>query len=94
MKGYDCFKEALDPGQGLCGNGRLDKNEECGACYTGDKCCNEKCEFRVKVQDKIQCSPMNYASCVNGTVAPRGYRCLDQFDDNCACKGKYHCKYL
>lgn len=91
MKGYDCFKEASDSGQGLCGNGRLDKNEECDAGYTGDKCCNEKCEFRVKVRGQIQCSPMNYACCVNCTVAPPGYQCLDQFDDNFDCKGKSHC---
>lgn len=91
MKGYNCFKEASDSGQGLCGNGRLDKNEECDAGYIGDECCNEKCQFRVKVPGQIQCSPMNYACCVNCTVAPRGYQCLDQLDDNFDCRGKSHC---
>ncbi|XP_056004985.1 ADAM 17-like protease [Ostrea edulis] len=90
-KGYDCFEEASSSGQGLCGNGRVDRNEECDAGYTGDKCCNEKCQFRVKVPGQIQCSPMNFACCVNCTVAPRGYRCLDNVDDNFDCKGTSHC---
>nr|XP_022337105.1 ADAM 17-like protease isoform X2 [Crassostrea virginica] len=91
-KGYDCFKESSATGQGLCGNGRLDKNEECDAGYEGDKCCNENCEFRVKIKGQIQCSPMNYACCVNCTVAPRGYPCLDRVDDNFDCKGRSTCK--
>ena len=38
-------------------------------------------------------SPMNYACCVNCTVAPRGYPCLDRVDDNFDCKGRSTCKY-
>ncbi|XP_062585423.1 ADAM 17-like protease [Saccostrea cucullata] len=87
-KGYNCFKEASATGQGLCGNGRVDKNEDCDAGYTGDRCCNDKCQFRAKY---MKCSPMNFACCVNCTVAPIGYTCLDQVDDNFDCKGKSHC---
>ncbi|XP_069139194.1 ADAM 17-like protease [Argopecten irradians] len=49
-KGYDCFSEKSPDdeatgGIGLCGNGRIDKDEECDAGKNGDLCCDTDCKL-------------------------------------------------
>lgn len=57
-KGYDCFSEATG-GIGLCGNGRIDKDEECDAGKNGDLCCDTDC----KLIGQATCSYMNFPCC-------------------------------
>jgi len=30
----------------MCGNGRIDGDEECDAGYSGDQCCDRKCKLK------------------------------------------------
>ncbi|XP_033756847.1 ADAM 17-like protease isoform X2 [Pecten maximus] len=57
-KGFDCFSEATG-GIGLCGNGRIDKDEECDAGQKGDLCCDKDC----KLIGQATCSYMNFPCC-------------------------------
>ncbi|XP_021351616.1 ADAM 17-like protease isoform X1 [Mizuhopecten yessoensis] len=66
-KGFDCFsvnsEENSFPestgGIGLCGNGRVDKDEECDSGKMGDICCDKDC----KLIGQATCSYMNYPCC-------------------------------
>ncbi|EUB64631.1 ADAM 17-like protease [Echinococcus granulosus] len=53
------------PGEKLCGNLRLDENEECdpggAGPQTWDSCCRHNCHLRPGAK----CSPMNHACCTN-----------------------------
>ncbi|VDM26145.1 unnamed protein product [Hydatigera taeniaeformis] len=55
-------------GEALCGNLRLDENEECdpggAGPHTWDPCCRRNCRLRPGAQ----CSPMNHACCTSGEI--------------------------
>ncbi|KAI5179826.1 hypothetical protein NEOKW01_0289 [Nematocida sp. AWRm80] len=55
----------------ICGNGIVEKGEECDAGPFGDKCCTPDCKLRIGAV----CSDANSACCLNCQPAPKGHVC-------------------
>ncbi|KAK3096239.1 hypothetical protein FSP39_024834, partial [Pinctada imbricata] len=82
--------EKTSGGTGLCGNGRLDKGEQCDAGYEGDRCCSTDCRFK---NPAFKCTPMNYACCQDCRVAPVTQVCIEDISDNLDCTQESRCEY-
>ncbi|XP_060084522.1 ADAM 17-like protease [Ylistrum balloti] len=85
-KGMECLKEK-NPYFAYCGNGRLDSGEECDSGTRSDACCTDKC----LLTSGSDCSPYNKACCSQCKLASAGTVCLQNVDDNFACKGDAQC---
>ena len=74
----------------VCGNGRIEGDEECDAGFNGDSCCTSFC----KLQIGALCSPMNHECCDNKCrTADNKTICHALPDSLVTCKGISKCKY-
>ncbi|XP_076460150.1 ADAM 17-like protease [Babylonia areolata] len=81
-KAEACFSKTPDENK-LCGNGKVDGEEECDAGYLGqfnlDPCCSSEC----LLIGSATCSPVNHECCQNCFVAPLGTVCRADTDISC-----------
>lgn len=74
----------------VCGNGRIEGDEECDSGFNGDSCCTSFC----KLQSGALCSPMNHECCDNKCrTADNNTICHALPDSLVTCKGISKCKY-
>lgn len=85
-KGPGCFTESNT--LTVCGNGRIEADEECDAGFNGDHCCSSQC----KLQSGAICSPMNHECCDNKCrTADNNTICHALPDNLVTCKGISKC---
>nr|XP_022321266.1 ADAM 17-like protease isoform X1 [Crassostrea virginica] len=85
-KGPGCFTESNS--LTVCGNGRIEGDEECDAGFNGDSCCTSFC----KLQSGALCSPMNHECCDNKCrTADNNTICHALPDSLVTCKGISKC---
>ncbi|XP_056012005.1 ADAM 17-like protease [Ostrea edulis] len=85
-KGPGCFTESNT--LTVCGNGRIEANEECDAGFNGDRCCTPDCQL----QNGALCSPMNHECCNDKCrTADNNTVCHALPDNLVTCKGVSKC---
>jgi len=70
----------------VCGNGIVERGEECDAGPFGDKCCTREC----RLTPGSKCSDVNDPCCIGCQVAPKGTLCRqagDECQKNSFCDG-------
>ncbi|KAI5189018.1 hypothetical protein NECID01_0373 [Nematocida sp. AWRm77] len=70
----------------VCGNGLVEKGEECDAGPFGDKCCTPTC----RLKPGAACSDANNACCINCQIAPQGTVCRkreNECQEDSVCNG-------
>lgn len=84
-----CFK--AKPKYQTCGNGQLDKGEECDGGYLSligqDPCCDKSCNF---IGDAT-CSSIQGSCCINCKIAPAKTLCHEDIMQDVSCLGNSHC---
>ncbi|KAL5967120.1 ADAM 17-like protease [Taenia solium] len=64
------------PGEKLCGNLRLDENEECDPGGAGPQTWDPCCRCNCRLRPGAQCSPMNHACCTSDCkIKPANVSC-------------------
>ncbi|XP_025104285.1 ADAM 17-like protease isoform X2 [Pomacea canaliculata] len=87
-----CFIEPVE-GEGICGNGLIDKGEECDVGFQSedseDPCCTSSCKLRPRAK----CSDFNFACCENCAIAATTTVCEAESKLSCMnrtfCDGKH-----
>lgn len=88
-KRTSCFKEM--PEYDTCGNGQLDKGEQCDGGYLSligqDPCCDKSCAL---IGD-AKCSSMQGNCCINCRIAPINTICHEGIIQDVSCLGNSYC---
>ncbi|RUS86714.1 hypothetical protein EGW08_005504, partial [Elysia chlorotica] len=85
VKGPNCFGAKEFDESTLCGNSRIDveNNEACDAGLLGrfnlDQCCTSYCSLI----EAATCSPLNYECCTNCQTSSRGTVCRQANNVDC-----------
>nr|KAI8744900.1 ADAM 17-like protease isoform X2 [Biomphalaria glabrata] len=93
-KAGSCFKEKeleesrFKENVPMCGNGKIDKDEQCDSGGLGisglDPCCDNSC----KLKPNATCSPVNWECCKNCIIAPRDMVCRGASKEQCKKEAK------